>query len=265
MTRCVRRRPLLAAVALLFAAVPSWASADEALVAVAANFAEVAEGLFPIFKDKTGHDIIATIGSTGKLYAQTLEGAPFDAMLSADTATPERLVADGKAVDGSSFTYAVGRLALWSANPARIDGDGRAVLEDPELRYVAIANPSLAPYGAAARETLQALGLWETLQLKIAIGQNIGQTFSMVSTGAAEIGFVALSSVLSPRAGGQGSRWDVPQEFHEPIRQDAVLLEHGADNMAAKAFLNFLRSPEAVKVIESHGYAIWQGDEGRPD
>ncbi|OIP86406.1 MAG: molybdate ABC transporter substrate-binding protein [Rhodobacterales bacterium CG2_30_65_12] len=233
---------------------PLTARADTALAAVAANFAEAAEALAPLFHAATGHDLQITTGSTGKLYAQIGEGAPFDVFLSADAATPERLVAEGKAVQGSAFSYAVGRLTLWSANPARIGRDGRAALTDEGLRFVAIANPDLAPYGLAAREALQNLGVWQVLQSKIVMGQNIGQTNSMVASGAAELGFVALSAVLSPRVQQKGSRWDVPQEMFTPIRQDAVLLAHGADNPAARAFLAFLKGPDAVQVIEAFGY-----------
>jgi molybdate transport system substrate-binding protein len=233
---------------------PAVARAESALVAVAANFAETADALLPAFRDATGHDLAITTGSTGKLYAQIVAGAPFDVMLSADAATPARLLDEGRAVPGSGFTYAVGRLALWSADPARIGADGRAALDDPDLRFVAIANPDLAPYGVAAREALQSLGLWDKLQPKIVMGQNIGQTHGLVATGAAEIGFVALSAVLSPRAGTPGSHWDVPQGLYAPIRQDAVLLASGADNPAARAFLDFLRGAEAAAVIDAFGY-----------
>lgn len=233
---------------------PVMARAETALAAVAANFAETAEALVPLFREATGHDLTLTTGSTGKLYAQIGAGAPFDLLLSADAATPARLLAEGNAVEGSDFTYAVGRLTLWSTDPDRIEGNGRAALEDPDLRFLAIANPDLAPYGVAAREALQSLELWEALQPKIVMGQNIGQTNSMVVTGAAELGFVALSAVLSPRTAIKGSRWDVPQALFNPIRQDAVLLDPGADNAAARAFLVFLRSPEAAAVIDRFGY-----------
>jgi molybdate transport system substrate-binding protein len=255
MPRILSRRAMLAV--LVFAtslAGPLAARADSALAAVAANFAETAGALLPAFRETTGHDVQLTTGSTGKLYAQIGAGAPFDLLLSADAATPARLLEDGKAVAGTDFTYAVGRLTLWSPDPDRIGADGRAALKDPDLRFVAIANPDLAPYGVAARETLQSLGLWEVLQPRIVMGQNIGQTNSMVATGAAELGFVALSAVLSPRTGTKGSRWDVPQELFAPIRQDAVLLRHGADNAAAQAFLDYLRTPGAAAVIERFGY-----------
>lgn len=250
------RANAVAATALLLSLFPLQSAAETALVAVAANFAEAAEALATPFRQTTGHDLQLTTGSTGKLYAQITQGAPFDVMLSADAATPARLIEDGSAVAGTSFTYAIGKLTLWSADPDRIGPDGRAALDDPALRFVALANPDLAPYGVAAREALQALGLWDALQSRLVMGQNIGQTHSMVATGAAEVGFVALSAVLSPRATTQGSRWDVPQEMFTPIRQDAVLLTHGAENDAARAFLDFLRSPQAATVIETFGYAV---------
>lgn len=253
-TVCSRRPAVAAFIALAIGFAPVQALAESALAAVAANFAEAAESLVPLFKDATGHDITLTTGSTGKLYAQIGAGAPFDILLSADAATPAKLVAEGKAVDGSAFTYAIGKLTLWSVDPDRIGADGRVALEDPELRFVAIAHPDLAPYGVAARDTLQSLGLWDTLQPRIVMGQNIGQTHSMVATGAAEVGFVALSAVIE--AGG--SRWDVPQDLFTPIRQDAVLLGHGAENAAARAFLDFLRTPEAVAVIDGFGYGVEQ-------
>src|SRR6056297_3889884 len=249
-----RRAVLVALVSATLIATPPTARADTALAAIAANFAETAEALVPAFREATGHDVQVTTGSTGKLYAQIGAGAPFDLMLSADAATPARLLDEGNAVAGTDFTYSMGRLSLWSADPDRIGEDGRAALEDPELRFVAIANPDLAPYGVAARETLQSLGLWETLQPKIVMGQNIGQTHSMVATGAAEVGFVALSALLGSRSGNSGSRWVVPQDLFEPIRQDAVLLDHGAENEAARAFLDFLRTPEATEVIGRFGY-----------
>ena len=244
----------LAAFTGLAAATP--ARAAETLVAVAANFAEVVEELKPAFERHFGHRLRATTGSTGKLYAQVTEGAPFQLLLSADANTPERLEREGMGIAGTRFTYAIGRLTLWSSDPGRIGADGRAALIAASVRHIAIANPELAPYGAAARETLQRLGLWDSLQRKIVMGQNIGQTHSMVATGNAQIGFVALSAVLSPRAPPQGSRWDVPQELFTPIRQDAILLRAGRGNQAADAFLRFLRSGEARRVIDQFGYGV---------
>lgn len=241
-------------VAAALVGVPAIASAATALAAVAANFADTAEALLPGFREITGHDLQLTTGSTGKLYAQIGEGAPFDLLLSADSRTPRRLLDEGRAVEGTGFTYAVGRLTLWSADPDRFEGVGQEALTAPGLRFVAIANPDLAPYGVAAKEVLSYLGLWEALQPKIVMGQNIGQTHSLVATGAAEIGFVALSAVLTLRSDEQGSRWDVPQSMYHPIQQDAVLLKAGADNVAARAFLDFLRTPEARAVLATHGY-----------
>lgn len=231
------------------------AKAETALVAVAANFAEAAETLAHMFTMATGHDLKLTTGSTGKLYAQIGEGAPFEVLLSADAKTPAKLEEEGKAVAGTRFTYAVGQLALWSADPDRIGTDGKVALADPGLRYVAIANPELAPYGVAAREAIQAMGEWENLSSKIVMGQNIGQTYSLVATGAAEIGFVALSAIKAPGKDLKGNCWQVPQEMFTPIRQDAILLKAGENNAAAKAFLDFLKSPEAGGIMASYGYA----------
>jgi molybdate transport system substrate-binding protein len=235
---------------------PQPSAADEALVAVAANFAEAAEALRTEFERGSGHRLVLTTGSTGKLYAQITQGAPFQVLLSADAKTPARLETEGLAVAGTRFTYAVGKLALWSTDPGRIGPDGRSALLDPKLRFVAIANPELAPYGVAAREALQAMGLWDAVQSRIVMGQNIGQVHSMVASGGAEIGFVALSSLLSTRVRVAGSRWDVPQELFTPIRQDAVLLIPGRDHPGAVAFLEHLRSSRSRSLIETFGYAV---------
>ena len=232
------------------------AGAAETLVAVATNFAEVVDELKPIFEKRSAHRLLVTAGSTGKLYAQIKEGAPFQILLSADIRTPERLEAEGLAVAGTRFTYAIGRLALWSSDPNRIRRDGRAALTANDVRHIAIANPDLAPYGVASREVLQKLGLWDALRGKIVMGQNIGQAHSMVATGNAQIGFVALSALLSPRVSAKGSRWDVPQELFTPLRQDAVLLKQGEKSDAARAFLEFLRSLEARKTIDRYGYGV---------
>jgi molybdate transport system substrate-binding protein len=255
-----RARGVLVAVMALTAGTCGAAQAEEAIVAIAANFAEPMERLQAMFEEESGHTLTLVIGSTGKLYAQITNGAPFDVLLAADQERPARLVEEDQAVADSRFTYAVGRLALWSADPGLIGGGrGEAVLGGGDFGHLAIANPELAPYGKAAQQTLEALGLWDELSPKIVQGENIGQTFQMVATGNAELGFVALSYVLSERNATPGSRWDVPVELHQPIRQDAVLLAHGADNPAAAGFLDFLRSPEAQAVIERFGYAIVSG------
>ena len=245
-------RPLFPA--LLFIALFSAAQADTALIAVATNFVPVATALAPRFTAASGHEVTITGGSTGKLYAQIAESAPFTVFLSADTATPTRLITAGLAVPDTQFTYATGALVLWSADPARIGPDGAVALADDTLRFVAIANPDLAPYGLAAKEALTALGLWDTLSPKIVMGQNIGAAFALTSSGAAELGFVALSAVIDPAVGG--STWVVPPDLYAPIHQDAVLLTQGAANPAAIAFLDYLKSDEARALITASGYTV---------
>jgi molybdate transport system substrate-binding protein len=225
-------------------------------VAVAANFAEVARALQAEFEEQTAHTVVFTFGSTGKLYAQIVNGAPFDAFLSADQARPELLEREGAGVAGSRFTYAIGRLTLWSADPELLREGTPDVLRSPAVRHLAIANPDLAPYGVAARQALRHLGLWDAVAPRIVMGQDVGETYAMVATGNAQAGFVALSSVLGARGGVTGSRWDVPGSLHDPIRQDAILLARGADNAAAVAFLAFLRSASANSLIERYGYAV---------
>jgi molybdate transport system substrate-binding protein len=242
--------------AALLLALPAPANAAQALVAVAANFAVPLETLRATFERDSGHRLSVAIGSTGKLYAQIVHGAPFDVMLAADRERPRRLEAEGHAVAGSRLTYALGRLALWSRDVGRIGADGAAVLRAGKFRRLAMANPDLAPYGAAARQALMALGLYDALRSRIVLGENIGQTFAMVATGNAELGFVALSSLREPDNAAGGSHWLVPAEFHEPIRQDAVLLVHGADNPAAQAFLAYLKSPAAQPLIVRFGYGV---------
>lgn len=232
------------------------AKAEDVLVAVAANFADAAKDLAAKYEASSGNKVVITTGSTGKLYAQIKEGAPFQILLSADSKTPKKLGAEQAAVAESAFTYAIGKLALWSADANRIGNDGAAALSADDVKHIAIANPELAPYGIAAQETLQSLGLWDKLQPKIVMGENIGQTHSMVASGNAELGFVAYSAVLNPKEPAGGSHWVVPQESFKPIKQDAILLNAGADNAAAKGFLDYLKSPEAHALIESYGYAV---------
>jgi molybdate transport system substrate-binding protein len=230
------------------------ARADEALVAVAANFAGAVEAVGAEFTKETGHRLKITTGSTGKLYAQIGEGAPFTILLSADAKTPEKLEQEGKAVTGTRFTFALGKLSLWSPDAGRIGSDPKAALTAASTHHVAIANPDLAPYGVAAREALIAMGLWETIQPKIVMGQNIGQAFSLVDTGAAEMGFVATSALEVPGMEPKGSRYDVPQEMFKPIRQDAVLLKAGEANPAARAFMDYLKGDKAKSIARSFGY-----------
>lgn len=236
-------------------ALPVPAAGGEATVAVAANFAEVVERLEERYERETGHALTVAIGSTGKLYAQIANGAPFDVFLAADQARPQRLEKEGLAVTASRFTYATGRLTLWSREPGRVGSDGAATLEEGDFRLLAIANPELAPYGAAARRALESLGLWQGLRGKLVMGETIGQAHAMVASGNAELGLVALSYLVSPRNEVRGSRWDVPADLYPPIRQDAVLLKRAAGNAAARGFLDFLRSQEAKDLIEAYGYA----------
>lgn len=228
------------------------AAASEARVAVAANFAVTAQRLAEDFRAESGHTLVLSSGSTGKFYAQIRSGAPFDVLLSADEDTPRRLESEKLAVPASRFTYALGRLVLWSPKPGF--GDENALRSQPFAR-LAIANPRLAPYGAAARQTLDRLGLWETVQGRILQGENIAQTFQFVSSGNADAGFVALSQIRDART-GTGSHWLVPQRYHSPLRQDAVLLARGAGNDAARGFLAYLKSARAGERIRSHGYEL---------
>lgn len=227
---------------------------EEGLVAVATNFLPVAEALETVFEEETGHDIRLAAGSTGKLAAQIVNGAPFDAFLAADSARPEMLEAQGLAVADSRFTYAIGRLALWSTDPALIGSDGAETLASAGFDRLAMANPRLAPYGVAAEETLAALGLAETLAGQVVLGENVGQAQALVATGNAELGFVALSGIEDGVTGG--SLWLVPETLHQPIRQDAVLLKRAPPDGSAKAFLDFLGSEKAREIIAARGYRV---------
>jgi molybdate transport system substrate-binding protein len=234
---------------LLCVAAPAWAA--QTTVAVAANFTEPAKEIAAAFRQKTGNDAVLSFGASGQFYTQITQGAPFEVFLSADDARPKKAVADGFGVAGSEFTYAIGKLVLWSRKPGVVDG--KDTLTGDGFNKLSICNPANAPYGAAAVETMKALNLYDTLQPKLVVGADITQAFQFVATGNAEIGFVALSQVVNDRA---GSRWIVPQNLYAPIRQDAVLLKTGADNDAARAFLAFLRGPEATAIIEKYGYAL---------
>ena len=228
------------------------AAADEARIAVAANFTVPAQVLAARFEARTGHRITLSFGSSGQFYGQMANGAPFDAFLSADAERPLRAQAEGLAVTGTRFTYATGRLVLYSRTPGLVDPRG-AVLAKGRFEKLAIADPKAAPYGQAAIETLTSLKLQDQLRPRIVIGASITQAFQYVQTGAAELGFVALSQVINTPG---GSRWIVPAARHAPIDQQAVLLKTGADNAAAKAFLAFLKTDEAKAIIRRYGYEI---------
>ena len=250
-----RRRPLFpVTLGLMIVFAAGVSRAGDGLIAVAANFGETARTLETRFEETTDHSVTLVIGSTGKLYAQIVNGAPFDAFLAADQRRPALLADEGRAVAGSRFTYAVGRLSLWSPDPRRIPLDGVETLAAGKFRRLAMANPRLAPYGAAAAEVLRSLGLLDAMAERIVMGENVGQVYSMVATGNAELGFVALSQALTMAPADAGSRWDVPTELHSQIRQDAVLLYHGRSNVAAREFLRFLTGAEGAGIIRSFGY-----------
>ena len=230
---------------------PGAAFAASTNVAVAANFTEAAKEIAAAFKTKTGDEAVLSFGASGQFYTQIKQDAPFEILLSADDARPKKLVEDGLGVADSRFTYAVGKLALWSKSADLVKGE--ETLATASFAKLAIANPAAAPYGAAAIETLKALKLYDPLQSKIVQGENISQTFQFVDTGNAELGFVALSQIAKVSS---GSRWLVPQNLYSPILQDAVLLKKGAGNEAATAFIAFLRGPDARAIIEKYGYAV---------
>jgi molybdate transport system substrate-binding protein len=249
--------------AILLALVARPVRADDVAVAVAANFAGPMEHIAADFAKDTGHHAQVTAGATGKLYAQLANGAPFGVFLAADETTPAKLETDKLAVPGTRFTYAIGKLVLWSAKAGFVDGAG-AVLRQGRFEHLAIANPKLAPYGAAAMQVLEALGLTASLQPKIVQGENIGQTAQFVSSGNAELGFVALSQVAVPGQPVIGSYWLVPPNLYAPIRQDAVLLQRDAANPAARALLEYLKGPKARAVIEAYGYALVPAEAPKP-
>jgi molybdate transport system substrate-binding protein len=238
----------LAAAMLIGAVAP--AGAAEARVAAASNFRGAIEALAARFEAETTHEITLIFGSTGKHYAQIMNGAPFDAFFAADVRRPQLLEAGGMAVPGSRFTYAVGRLVLWSPADGYVDAGGR-VLAHGDFRHLAIANPVLAPYGRAAREVLQAYGLWKSLAGRLVQGENIAQTFQFVASGNAELGFIAASQTRRPNSALGGSFWDVPEALYDPIEQQAVLL---TDNEAARAFLQFTRNDAALEIMRRFGY-----------
>jgi molybdate transport system substrate-binding protein len=246
------RSRLILTSAILFAALgASGAEADDVPVAVAANFTAPAKQIAAAFEKKTGDHVVLSFGATGGLYAQITQAAPFEVFLAADEARPKKAVAEGFAVGDSLFVYAVGRLALWSKSAEAVNGE--ATLKSAAFSKIAICNPVAAPYGAAAVATMQKLGLYDALKPKLVVGADISQAFQFVDSGNAEVGFVALSQLAG---GARGSRWIVPQDLYPPIKQDAVLLNKGANHAAAKAFLEFLKGPEAHAVIETYGYGF---------
>ncbi len=238
--------------ALIAASVSAPAAvADEIRVAVASNFRYAVEDLAPRFEKHTGHEVMLIYGSTGKLFAQIQNGAPFDVFLAADELRPRMLEEDGNIVSGSRFVYAIGKLVLWSADAdAEVDGER---LMAGDYRFLAIANPTLAPYGKAARQAMLKLGVWESAFPLLVQGENIAQTYHFVVSGNADLGLVALAQIRIPGAGNSGAWWEVPETHYDPIRQQAALI---TESPATRAFGSFLRSDEALAVIQSYGYDV---------
>ena len=249
-------RPIRPLLALVTALVLSWsAHADEVTVAVAANFTEPAKALAAVLEKTTGHVARLSFGASGAFYTQIKNGAPFDVFLSADDERPARLEKEGDTVPGTRFTYATGQLVLWSARPGFVDPQG-AVLQSGGFNKIAIANPKNAPYGAAAVEAMDKLGLQAALQPRLVTGESIGQAYNFIATGNAELGFVELSQVLEGGKLKGGSMWLVPAHLHAPIVQDAVMLKRAQGNAAAKAWMALLRSPRTQDLIRSYGYSV---------
>jgi molybdate transport system substrate-binding protein len=248
------RRPVrifaVGLVAALLQLGASASTANEIRVAVASNFAATMEEIAGRFEKISGHEVTVVAGSTGKHYAQIRNGAPFHAFFAADAERPKRLEAEGMALPGSRFIYAVGKLVLWSPKADYVDPAG-TILEHGDFRHLAVANPMLAPYGRAAREVLAKRGRWQALQHRMVRGENVSQAFQFVKSGNAELGFVARSQIHRQGRATTGSWWEIPDALYTPIEQQAVLLQ---DDSPARDFLIFVRSEEALKIIRAHGY-----------
>jgi molybdate transport system substrate-binding protein len=228
--------------------------ADEISVAVATNFTAPMKQIAAEFEKDAGHKVVASFGSTGKFYAQIKNGAPFEVLLTADDETPTKLIKENAAVAGSRFTYAIGKLVLWSTKPGFVDGAGE-VLKKGSFVHIALADPRLAPYGAGATEIMKTMGVYDSLQSKIVTAENIAQAHQFISSGNSELGFVALSQVLK-EGKIEGSYWLVPANLYQSIRQDAVILEKGKGKPAADALMNYLKSNKAKAIIKSFGYEL---------
>lgn len=253
-SRATRFAPTCLA-ALIAAVAIGTAHADEVQVAVAANFTAPMQAIAADFEKDTGHKLVTSFGATGQFYTQIKNGAPFEVFLAADDSTPQKLESEGDTVKGSRFTYATGTLALWSAQDNYVDANGK-VLSDNQYQHLSIANPKTAPYGLAAKQVLAKLDLTDKVKTKLVEGQSISQTYQFVSTGNAELGFVALSQIFKDGKVTGGSAWVVPADMHDPIKQDAVILNKGKDNPAAKALVDYLKGPKAAAVIKSYGYQL---------
>ena len=239
---------------VLFALIVTPALAEQALVAVAANFVPPFREVAVEFEKATGHTVQVASGSSGAFFTQIKNGAPFDVFFSADAERPKILEEEGLAVKGSRFTYAIGRLVLWSSDPNLVKGED--TLRSEKFKHLAIADPKTAPYGVAAKQVMQKLEVWESVQPRLVLGESLGQTIVFIESGNAELGFLALSQVMDPKIKGKGGRWDVPSNLHEPIKQDVVLLTKGKENPAANALMEFMRGPQATAIIERYGYEL---------
>ncbi len=245
------KRLLLSTGLVLFSGL---AQGEQLNIAVAANFTDATRDLIPLFEKATGHKAIVSFGSTGKLYSQIEHGAPFEVFLAADSKRPQKAESEGLAVNGSRFTYAMGKLVLWTPiNQAFKDAE--AYLKQDDFGRVALANPKTAPYGLAAQQVMEKLSIWSNLQGRLVQGDSIAQTFQFVATGNANVGFVAFSQVKAWKESA-GTFWEIPQDYYLPIAQQAVLLKKGMNKPAATAFLEFLKSPEARTVITGYGYGV---------
>jgi len=249
-------RLVLALITSLFGIVMSNAGAEPVTIAVASNFTTTLHDLVTRFEAESGQSVRISSASTGALYAQIANGAPFDVLLAADAERPRLLEAAGHGVAGSRFTYAIGHLVLWSRNPALTGADCREQLENLGQQRLAIANPDTAPYGAAARKTLMGLDLWERVQPQLVVGRNIAQTLQFVASGNASLGFIAENQMLDQRLPKTSCNWPVPPEMHHAIEQQAILLRRGAENSVASDFLSFLRDATGREIIEHNGYAV---------
>jgi molybdate transport system substrate-binding protein len=238
---------------LLFVAYATSLRAEQALVAVAANFSAPMQQIALAFQKDTGHQLKLSFGATGGIYAQIKNGGPFDVFLSADQLTPQKIEAEGLGVPQTRFTYATGQLVLWSKQDGLVDDKGQ-VLRSKNIQRIALANPKLAPYGAAALEAMTQLGLLDELKPKLVQGDNIAQTYQFVSTQNAQLGFVALSQVFADGKITSGSGWVLPSSLYKPILQDAILLKNGKDNSAAKALMLYIKGDKAKEMIKRFGY-----------
>lgn len=252
MSHTLLKRILLAGLLL---AVNTIAAAETTLAAVASNFTKPMTEIAELFNKTTGHTAKLSFGSSGKIVSQLENGAPFEVFLAADEEKPLKLEQTGMAVAGGRFTYALGTLVLWSAKPGFVDEQGK-ILASGKFKHLALADPKMAPYGDAAIEVLKKMGLLEKLKPLLVLGENISQTHQFISTGNAELGFVALSQVIADGKIAEGSGWIIPADLHAPIHQDAVLMKTGEHNPAATALMAFLKSPQAAAVITKYGYHL---------